>query len=100
MSIKITLSHPWQGHAVNETIELDDDRARQLVQAGAARYYQAPTYPSADTFPTGDTAPSSPEQGAVDDAAQALAAAQQKARSQSVQGDSAAKPASGPVVKP
>jgi hypothetical protein len=49
----IVLAHPWQGHAVGETVTLDEDRARQLVQAAAGRYAdEEPVYPSEATFPT------------------------------------------------
>ena len=82
MSRDIILAHPWQGHGVNERVTLDDDRARQIVQAGAARYAEdAPVAP----LP-------------VPEDAEPPVTAPRSARGSAVRGDSASSPATGTVT--
>lgn len=35
--IRVTLAYPYEGHAPDETIELDDPTARRLIREGRAR---------------------------------------------------------------
>jgi hypothetical protein len=35
--VKITLAYPFEGHAPDETIEIDDVRGRRMVRDGKAR---------------------------------------------------------------
>jgi cell division septation protein DedD len=86
---KIVLAHPWQGHAVGETVELDEDRARQIVQAAAATY--------ADDKPV-DSGPVEVTPAPVAPVSAALSAP--TAPSASVRGDSATTPATGTVSAP
>lgn len=36
--IDVELSHPWEGHAVGETVGLDELTARRVVRAGLGVY--------------------------------------------------------------
>ena len=58
----VILAHPWGGHRVNETIHVDAQTARNLVQAGAARYtaLQEPVRLAEEHVPAEDATPVPP----------------------------------------
>lgn len=49
--VRIVLAHPYDGHAVNDVITVDEDRGRQLVQAAAGRYAEPEPEPEAVVIP-------------------------------------------------
>lgn len=55
--MRITLAYPYEGHAPDETIEVDDDVGRQMVRDGVARLPKGATDDVGPMTPVSTPAP-------------------------------------------